>query len=147
MSRLRPHADPALDAATWAGRHRLLTRVLALQPRRSASGPCSGTARSACWRASPSSGPPPGRERPAAVLVVGWRTPVAGCSAADHPVVAARLRDACPHAAGCGLGLALWDDTEDRGTLLRRADRLLYADKSGPAPVQSGAGSARVRPT
>ena len=70
-----------------------------------------------------------------------------GCSAADHGAVAARLRAACPHDAGCGLGLALWDGREDRDALLRRADRAMYADKTSAGTVQSGRGSATVRPT
>jgi diguanylate cyclase (GGDEF)-like protein len=70
-----------------------------------------------------------------------------GCSAADHDAVAARLRAACAHEAGCGLGLALWDGREDRDALLRRADRAMYEDKTAATTVQSDRGSATVRPT
>ena len=52
------------------------------------------------------------------------------CGTSDVDVVAGRLRDAVTHAAGCGLGLVVWDGRESAGELVRRADEALYADKA-----------------
>jgi diguanylate cyclase (GGDEF)-like protein/PAS domain S-box-containing protein len=41
-----------------------------------------------------------------------------------------RLKDAVPHAAGCGVGVAVWVDGESGEALIRRADDALYMDKS-----------------
>ena len=53
--------------------------------------------------------------------------------------VAARLRQAVPHAPGCGVGVVVWDGAEDGERLLARADRALYEDKARGAAARLAA--------
>jgi diguanylate cyclase (GGDEF)-like protein/PAS domain S-box-containing protein len=52
-----------------------------------------------------------------------------GCDLEVAERVAGRLRAALRHEAGCGVGVAIWDGTEDAASVMRRADRALYLDK------------------
>ena len=52
------------------------------------------------------------------------------CDADSAGIVAARLRAAIPHSPGCGVGIAVWDGTEDGESLMARADEALYEDKA-----------------
>jgi PAS domain S-box-containing protein/diguanylate cyclase (GGDEF)-like protein len=52
------------------------------------------------------------------------------CSDAQLDAIARRLKRAVPHAAGCGVGIARWNDGEAADELMRRADAALYADKA-----------------
>jgi diguanylate cyclase (GGDEF)-like protein/PAS domain S-box-containing protein len=58
------------------------------------------------------------------------------CGNQHGHVVAQRLRSAIRHAAGCGVGIALWDGREDAAALVRRADQALYADKAACAAAR-----------
>ncbi len=51
----------------------------------------------------------------------------------DAARLAARLRRALPHPAGCGIGIVAWDGSEGAADLVQRADRALYADKAQTA--------------
>jgi diguanylate cyclase (GGDEF)-like protein len=52
------------------------------------------------------------------------------CSDEHLDAIARRLKRALPHAPGCGIGVARWNDGEAADELMRRADAALYADKA-----------------
>jgi diguanylate cyclase (GGDEF)-like protein/PAS domain S-box-containing protein len=58
------------------------------------------------------------------------------CGARNGVRIAARLRKALDHPAGCGVGVVLWDGEEDPAALIRRADKALYADKASSGSVR-----------
>jgi diguanylate cyclase (GGDEF)-like protein/PAS domain S-box-containing protein len=60
------------------------------------------------------------------------------CDAASAAIVAERLHAAIPHAAGCGVGIAVWDGEEDGDALMARADEALYEDKAAGARRRLG---------
>lgn len=60
------------------------------------------------------------------------------CDEGHAVPLAARLRRVVPHLAGAGVGIAVWDGSEDAATLLRRADQALYADKARRAADRIG---------